>query len=371
MIIPPITFADLGGLHAEQAAELTEAATRVLAKGLYVLGPEIEAFEREWAAWCEAPLAVGVANGLDALVLGLQACGVGAGDEVIVPANTYIATFLAVSQVGATPVPVEPQEGTCNLDPTLVAAAITSRTKALMPVHLYGLPADMAPLLTLAKQHGLRVVEDAAQSHGARYQGRRIGCHGDIVAWSFYPTKNLGAAGEAGAITTSDPELANDVRMRRNYGSKQRYVCEVTGRNSRLDELQAALLRVKLRRLDAWNARRAVLAARYEPVVRAAGLQRQVIPDDCQAVHHLYTVRTSHRAHLQAHLQAAGVPTIVHYPIPPHLQGAYRALGFTRGSFPITERIHDTILSLPLHPTLSDAQQDLALQALSSWKAPC
>jgi dTDP-4-amino-4,6-dideoxygalactose transaminase len=371
MNIPPITFADLGGLHAEQAAELTEAAARVLAKGHYVLGPEVEAFEREWAAWCEAPLAVGVVNGLEALVLGLQACGVGPGDEVIVPANTYIATFLAVSQVGAKPVPVEPVEGTCNLDPALVAAAITPRTRALMPVHLYGLPADMTPLLALAKQHGLRVVEDAAQCHGARYHGRRIGSHGDIVAWSFYPTKNLGAAGEAGAITTSNQALADDVRMRRNYGSKQRYVCEVTGRNSRLDELQAALLRVKLRRLDAWNARRAVLAARYEPVVRAAGLQRQEISPGCESVHHLFTVRSPHRAQLQSHLQSAGVPTIVHYPIPPHLQGAYRELGFGRGNFPITERIHDTILSLPLHPTLSDDQQDVALRALATWKAPC
>ena len=368
---PPITFADLGGLHAQQASELTEAASRVLAKGHYVLGPEVEAFEHEWAAFCHAPYAVGVANGLEALVLGLQVCGIGAGDDVIVPANTYIATFLAISQIGARPIPVEPIEGTCNLDPALVQRALTPRTRAMMPVHLYGLPADMDPLLAIARKHGLKVIEDAAQCHGASYHGKRIGSHGDIVAWSFYPTKNLGAAGEAGAITTADAALADAVRMRRNYGSKQRYVCEVTGRNSRLDELQAALLRVKLRRLDAWNARRAELAARYEPMVRAAGLRRQDLPAGHQSVHHLFTVRTPQRDHLQAHLLAAGVPSIVHYPIPPHLQGAYRDLGFARGDFPITERIHDTILSLPLHPTLSDVQQDVALAAIAAWRPPC
>jgi dTDP-4-amino-4,6-dideoxygalactose transaminase len=371
MTVPPIAFADLGGLHAQQADELSAAATRILSKGHYVSGPEVEAFERDWAAYCDAPHAVGVANGLEALVLGLQVCGVGPGDEVIVPANTYIATFLAISQVGARPIPVEPCEGTCNLDPALVERAITARTKAMMPVHLYGLPADMAPLLAIARAHGLRVVEDAAQAHGASYQGKRLGSHGDVIAWSFYPTKNLGAAGEAGAITTADADLAEAVRVRRNYGSKQRYICEVIGRNSRLDELQAALLRVKLRRLDLWNARRAELAARYEPVVRAIGLRRQELPAGHQSVHHLFTVRTPHRQHLQAHLQAAGVPSIVHYPIPPHLQGAYRELGFARGSFPITERIHDTILSLPLHPTLSDAQQDLVIAALNAWRAPC
>lgn len=367
----PIPFADLAGLHAEQAAELSAAATRVMTKGHYVLGPEVEAFEREWAAYCEAPLAVGVANGLDALVLALQACGIGAGDEVIVPANTYIATYLAVSQAGATPVPVEPIEGTCNLDPALVERAITTRTRALMPVHLYGVPADMGPLLALAKHHRLRVIEDAAQCHGARYHGKRIGAHGDVIAWSFYPTKNLGAVGDAGAVTTADAELAEAIRVRRNYGSKQRYVCEVAGRNSRLDELQAALLRVKLTRLDAWNARRAELAARYRSAVLAKGLRLQDVTPGSEGVNHLFTVRTPHRAQLQAHLQAAGVPTIVHYPIPPHLQGAYRDLGFARGSFPITERIHDTILTLPLHPTLSDAVHDRILAALNAWVPPC
>lgn len=368
---PKMAFADLAGLYEEQREELDAAMRGVLARGWYVLGSEVEAFEGEWASYCEAGHAVGVANGLDALVLALQACGVGVGDEVVVPANTYIATFLAVTQVGARPVPVEPREGTLNLDPERVREAITPRTRALLPVHLYGVPAEMGALLAIARDRGLKVIEDAAQCHGARHGGRRIGAHGDAVCWSFYPTKNLGAAGDGGAVTTDDPRIADAIRVLRNYGSRQRYVCEVAGRNSRLDEVQAAVLRVKLRRLDAWNARRGELASAYRRAISGMDLRPQDIPSTCEGVDHLFTVRTAHRDHLQRHLTEAGVPTIVHYPIPPHLQGAYRDLGFTRGSFPITERIHDSIISLPLHPRLTDAEQGSALAGLASWKAPC
>ncbi len=364
----PLPFVDLQTPAAEMAAEIAAALAKVAAGGHYVLGPEVTAFEQEWAAWCEAKHAVGVANCLDALAMGLAVCGVGPGDEVIVPSNTYIATWLAISQVGATPVPVEPDEGTCNLDPRLVERAITNRTKAVMPVHLYGLPADLGPLLALSRAHGLKVVEDAAQSHGARYHGRRIGGHGDVICWSFYPTKNLGALGDGGAITTDDPALADAIRVMRNYGARQRYVCEVAGRNSRLDELHAAVLRLKLRRLDGWNRTRQQLARRYRAAFADLALRLQDEPAGCESVAHLFTVRTPQRLALQKHLEAHGVPTIIHYPIPPHRQGAYAHLGFATGSFPIAERIHNTVLSLPLHPYLSDTVQDRIIAAVRAWQ---
>ena len=241
-----IPFLDLSAAYRELKTEINAAVSRVLESGWYILGPEVEAFESEWAAYCEAKHAVGLANGLDALTLALRALDIGPGDEVIVPSNTYIATWLAVTGVGATPVPVEPDVATHNIDPARIEAAITSRTRALLPVHLYGQPADMDPILDIASRHGLRVIEDAAQAHGARYKGKRIGAHGDIVCWSFYPGKNLGALGDAGAITTNDTALAERVALLRNYGSRQKYVNEEAGVNSRLDPIQAAVLRVKL-----------------------------------------------------------------------------------------------------------------------------
>src|SRR6056297_3919445 len=258
-----IPFLDLRAAYLELKFDIDTATARVLDSGWYILGPEVEAFEAEWAAYCEARHAVGLANGLDALTLSLRALEIGPGDEVIVPSNTYIATCLAVAGVGATPVPVEPDPATHNIDPARIEAAITPQTRAILPVHLYGQPADMDPILGIARRHGLRVIEDAAQAHGARYKGKRIGAHGDIVCWSFYPGKNLGAMGDAGAITTDDPDLAERISLLRNYGSRQKYVNEEAGINSRLDPVQAAVLRVKLKVLDEWTERRRKLAAAY------------------------------------------------------------------------------------------------------------
>ena len=258
-----IPFLDLRASYLELKSDIDRAIARVVDGGWYILGPEVEAFEAEYGVYCGAKHAIGVANGLDALHLALRALGVGAGDEVIVPANTYIATWLAVSQCGATPVPVEPDERTFNIDPAFIEAAITTRTRVILPVHLYGQPADLDPILEVARKHGLCVLEDAAQTHGARYKGRRLGAHGDAVAWSFYPGKNLGAMGDGGAVTTNDPQIADRIRVLRNYGSRAKYVNEVQGFNSRLDPLQAAILRVKLTHLDEWNARRAAIARQY------------------------------------------------------------------------------------------------------------
>jgi dTDP-4-amino-4,6-dideoxygalactose transaminase len=267
-----VPFLDLGAAYREIQAELESAVFTSLRSGWYIGGRDVEAFEEEFAAFTETRHCVGVANGLDALHLALVAMGIGVGDEVIVPTNTFIATWLAVSQSGAILIPVEPVESTYNLDPDRIEAAITPRTRAILPVHLYGQPADLDPILALARKHGLRVLEDAAQAHGARYKGKRIGGHGDVVAWSFYPSKNLGALGDAGAVTTNDPEVADRVRVLRNYGSRVKYVNEVKGCNSRLDPVQATVLRVKLRHLDEWNARRTAIAARYTAELAGTGL---------------------------------------------------------------------------------------------------
>ncbi|WP_338115407.1 DegT/DnrJ/EryC1/StrS family aminotransferase [Thiocystis minor] len=361
-----VPFLDLQAPHLELRAELDAAIGRVLNSGWYILGPEVEAFEADYATYCEADHCIGVANGLDALHLALRALDVGPGDEVIVPSNTYIATWLAVSQCGATPVPVEPDEHTYNLDPNRIEAAITPRTKAILPVHLYGQPADLDPILAIARQHGLRVLEDAAQAHGARYKGRRIGAHGDAVAWSFYPGKNLGALGDGGAVTTNDPEIADRLRVLRNYGSRVKYVNEVQGVNSRLDPLQAAILQVKLRHLDDWNARRAAIAARYREGLADTGLILPQVPEWAEPAWHLFVVRHPQRDALHKRLTEAGIGALIHYPIPPHLQSAYAELGFGEGAFPITEAIHREVLSLPIGPHLSAAQQETILATLSS-----
>ena len=318
-----IPFLELGASYRELKPEIDAAVSRVLESGWYILGPEVEAFEAEWAAYCDAKHAVGLANGLDALTLALRALDIGPGDEVIVPSNTYIATWLAVSGVGATPVPVEPDLATHNIDPARIEAAITSRTRALLPVHLYGQPADMDPILDIAQRHGLRVIEDAAQAHGARYKGKRIGAHGDIVCWSFYPGKNLGALGDAGAITTDDTALAERVALLRNYGSRQKYVNEEAGVNSRLDPIQAAVLRVKLEVLDEWTERRRAVATAYTVGMAESGLILPHVPDWAEPAWHLYVVRTSDREALQDRMTEAGIGTLIHYPIPPHMQKAY------------------------------------------------
>jgi dTDP-4-amino-4,6-dideoxygalactose transaminase len=348
-----VPFLDLRAAYEELRGEIDAAVSRVTASGYYLLGPEIEAFEREYAAYTGAAHCVGVGNGLDALQLALRAMDVGPGDEVIVPSNTYIATWLAVTYSGATPVPVEPDPRTYNLDPARVADAVTPRTRALVPVHLYGQPADMAPLLEIARERGLRVLEDAAQAQGARYRGRRVGAMGDVVAWSFYPGKNLGALGDAGAVTTDDPALAERIRMLRNYGSRVKYVNEEQGFNSRLDEVQAAVLRVKLARLDEWNARRARLASLYREALAGTELTLPHVPEWADPAWHLFVVRGARRDALQRHLAERGVGTLIHYPVPPHLQGAYRGLGFGEGSFPVSEAIHREVLSLPIGPHLA------------------
>ena len=334
--------------------------------GWYILGEELDAFEREWAEYCGTGCCVGVGSGLSALELVLRAWEIGPGDEVIVPSNTYIASWLAVSHVGARPIPVEPDPRTANIDPERIEAAVTPRTRAIMVVHLYGHCADLDPILSVARQRGLRVLEDAAQAHGAEYRGRRAGGLGDAAAFSFYPTKNLGAFGDGGAVTTDDADLADAVRLLRNYGSPKKYWNEVVGTNSRLDELQAALLRVRLRHLDEWNERRAAAAERYaQSLGDLPGLTLPGVTPGSRPVWHVYVVRHLLRDRLQRELEASGVQTLTFYPIPPHLSGAYQDYGWSAGAFPIAEELARTNLALPIGPHLSGDQQTAVVEALS------
>jgi dTDP-4-amino-4,6-dideoxygalactose transaminase len=365
----PVPFLDVGATYRELQPELDAAVQRVLAGGWYILGPEVEAFEAEFAACTGAAHCVGVGNCLDALHLVLRALGIGPGDEVIVPANTYIATWLAVSYAGARPVPVEPDPATFNLDPARIEAALTPRTRAILPVHLYGHPADLEPILGVARRHGLKVLEDAAQAQVAGYRGQPIGAHGDAVAWSFYPGKNLGAFGDAGAVTTNDPALADRIRALRNYGSREKYVNGVKGYNSRLDPLQAAVLRVKLPHLAEWNDRRRRVAALYAAELAGCpGLELPQAAAWAEPVWHLYVVRSPHRDALQKHLAAAGIGTLIHYPIPPHRQEAYRELGFAAGAFPLSEAMAREALSLPMGPHLTPEQAAAVVAAVRAFR---
>jgi dTDP-4-amino-4,6-dideoxygalactose transaminase len=350
-----IPFLDLKAGYCELQEEIDAAYRRVMDSGWYVLGAEVEAFEAEFAAYCETRHCVGVGNGLDALHLILRGSDIGPGDEVIVPSNTYIATWLAVTFAGATPVPVEPDDATYNIDPEQVVAAITPRTKAIIAVHLYGQPAEMDALTAIAAQRGLLVIEDAAQAHGARYKGRRTGSLGHAAGFSFYPGKNLGALGDGGAVTTNDAVLADRIRLLRNYGSRIKYQHEEKGFNSRLDELQAAVLRTKLRHLDAWNSRRQRLAELYREVLTPQGGVLPAVPRWIEPVWHLFVLRHQGRDALQRHLAAANIGTMIHYPVPPHLQSAYQELGLGRGALPRAERLSEELLSLPMGPHLSDA----------------
>lgn len=370
-----VPFLDLKATYEELKPEFDEAYQRVMNSGWYLLGQELEAFEVEYAAYCEAKYCIGVANGLDALHLILRAYDIGPGDEVIVPAHTFIATWLAVSYVGATPVPVEVDQKTYNIDPERIKAAITSRTKAIMPVHLYGQPADMDPILAIANKHGLKVIEDSAQAQGARYKGRRTGGLGDAAGHSFYPGKNLGAFADAGAVTTNDPDLYTKVRKLRNYGSVVKYQHELQGVNSRIDELTAAFLRVKLRKLDEWNARRKMIAERYLAELSVVGCQLSggsrssvirlpFVPDWVEPSWHLFVIRHPRRDLLQKKLSEAGIGSLIHYPVPPHLTGAYQSLGLKHGDFPNTEQLCSEILSLPIGPHLSATQADSVYSAL-------
>jgi dTDP-4-amino-4,6-dideoxygalactose transaminase len=359
-----IPFLDLGAAYRELQPDIDAAIAAVTGSGWYIGGPAVTSFEQAYASYTEADHCIGTGNGLDALYLILRALDVGPGDEVIVASNTFIATLLAVSMVGATPVLVEPDPRTYNLDPDRVAEAITPRTRVIMPTHLYGQPADLDPLLALARARSLRLVEDAAQAHGARYKGQRIGAHGDAVAWSFYPGKNLGAMGDAGAVTTNDAELAERVRMLGNYGSRRKYVNDVRGVNSRLDPLQAAILEVKLRHLDDWNARRARLAARYTACLQDSGIAPPFVPNWAEPSWHLYVVALADRAAAETVFAAAGVQTLVHYPIPPHRQEAYADLDLAEGSYPIAERMAHEVLSLPIGPHLEEAGADRVIGVL-------
>jgi dTDP-4-amino-4,6-dideoxygalactose transaminase len=345
-----IPFLDLKRLNAAHDQAIRAGINRVLDSGWYILGAELEAFEREFAAYCQARHCIGVADGLDALSLILRAMDIGPGDEVIVPSNTFIATWLAVSAVGATPVPVEPRPGTHNLDPDRLAAAITPRTRAVMPVHLYGQPCEMDAINALAEQHGLKVIEDAAQAHGARCNGRRTGSLGHAAGFSFYPGKNLGALGDGGAITTNDDALAARLRLLRNYGSTVKYRHEVQGVNSRLDEMQAAVLRAKLPALDADNAARAQVAAWYLEALADADVVLPEVAAGAEPVWHLFVIRTPRRAEVQAALTAAGIGHLVHYPLACHQQPAYA--GQPWPELPIAEAFQHEVLSLPIAPYL-------------------
>lgn len=347
-----IPFLNLHAAYQELKPDIDVAIRRVLDSGYYILGPEVEAFEAEFAQYCETSHAIGVGNGLDALVLALRALGIGAGDEVLVPSNTFIATWLAVTAVGATPVPVEPNPATHNIDGARLFAALTGRTRAVIAVHLYGQPADLAALSAFCRQYGLRLIEDAAQAHGARHRGRRIGAEGEIACWSFYPGKNLGALGDGGCVTTSDPDLAERVRLLRNYGSREKYVHEEVGTNSRLDPLQAAILRVKLAQLDAWNDRRRKIAALYLYRLRDTGLTLPEVPNWAEPAWHLFVVRHPDRDALRQSLQEAGIGTLIHYPIAPHMQRAYAGLGIAPDALPIARKLADEVLSLPIGPQM-------------------
>ncbi len=351
--------------HVELRKELDDAYARVLDSGWFILGEEVDRFEQEFAQWCGAKHCIGVGNGLDALHLIFRALGIGEGDEVIVPANTYIASWLAVSYAGATPVPVEPDPQTRNIDPAKIEAAITSRTRAILPVALYGRAVDASAIQEIANRHSLAVVEDAAQAHGAGFGSMSCGSWATAAGWSFYPGKNLGALGDAGCVTTNDAALAEQIRLLRNYGSRRKYENEIKGFNSRLDPLNAAFLSAKLPVLSEWNARRARLAGKYSKALAAASLLRLPPADDiATSSWHLYVIESADREGLRTHLASEGVETLIHYPIPPHLSEAYKDAGFKRGDFPVTESLAGSVLSLPIGPHVTPEQSDYIISSI-------
>ena len=365
-----VPILDLKPAYEELRVELDAAYHRVMESGWLLLGKELEAFENEYAASVGVRHCVGVANGLEAMQLVLMALGVKAGDEVIVPSHGYIATWLAVTHVGATPVPCESDPQTYNIDPERIAALITPRTKVILPIHLYGQTADMPAINAVAAQHGIFVLEDAAQSHGARCRGIEAGGLGHAAGVSFYPSKNLGAMADAGAVTTNDDALADKLRHLRNYGSKVRYQNEYLGLNSRLSELQAAFLRAKLPKLAEWNRRRSTLAARYLEQLDGVGdLVLPSVPGWAEPVWHLFVVRTNRRESLQKHLTARGVGTQIHYPVPPHLSPAYANAGWKQGDFPLAEKLAKEVLSLPIGPHITADQVDYVCESVRGFFA--
>jgi dTDP-4-amino-4,6-dideoxygalactose transaminase len=363
-----IPFLDLKAQYAAIETAVRAAIDGVFERGVFILGPEVAAFEQEFAAYLGAQYAIGVASGTDALHLALRACGSGPGDEVITVTNTAVATVAAVELAGACPVFVDIDPATFNLNPRLVDKAITPRTKALLPVHLYGQPADLQPLLDIARARGLRVIEDACQAHGATYQGKKVGTLGDIGCFSFYPTKNLGGYGDGGMVITNDAGLAERLKLLRAYGWKERDRSVLRGVNSRLDEVQAAVLRVKLRYLDAWNQQRRALAARYTE--QLSGISSIILPHEAPYgchVYHLYVVRAQDREGLRAYLAAQGIGTLIHYPLPIHCQEAYFGLGYAEGALPASERAAREIFSLPLYPLMEASQVDQVCQAIRTY----
>jgi len=345
-----IPFVDLKAEYNQIKDEINEAFKKVMESGWFILGKEVSSFESEFANYCGVKHCVGTGNGLEALFLVLKAWNVGPNDEVIVPSNTYIATWLAISQTGATPIPVEPDERTYNLDPEKIETAITEKTKAVLPVHLYGQPADMDKICKIAKEHGLKVLEDAAQGHGALYRDKKVGSLGDAAGFSFYPAKNLGAFGDGGAVTTNDQELAEKIMVLRNYGSHKKYVNEVIGYNSRLDELHAAFLRIKLHYLDSWTEKREKIASWYEKKLPESfpDITIPFVPEWTKPCWHLFVVRSKNRDELKKNLEKKGISTLIHYPIPPHKQNAYKHLNYKTGDFPLSEKLADEVLSLPI-----------------------
>jgi len=362
-----VPFIDLKPQYQALAADINRAMAEVIENSAFILGSEVALFEQEFAAYCEAAYAVGVDSGTSALELALRAYGIGQGDEVITAANTFIATALAISYTGARPVPVDIDPQTYNIDVNLMAGAITDRTRAIIPVHLYGQPADMDPILEIAHQENLVVIEDACQAHGARYKGRRTGSMGDAAAFSFYPAKNLGAFGDAGMVVTQDEEIAEKIRILRHVGQRHKYHHEIKGYNHRLDTLQAAILRVKLRHLDEWNAARRHHASRYNQLFTGSLVLTPFEANYGEHVYHLYVVRVEDRDGLQEHLAERKIYTGIHYPIPIHLQRAYQELGYQRGDFPITEQYADQILSLPMFAELTPVQTEFTAEKVTNF----
>jgi dTDP-4-amino-4,6-dideoxygalactose transaminase len=360
-----IPLVDLKAQYRSIQGAIDAAIQRVIDNTSFVLGPEVEAFEKDFATFCQAAHCVAVANGTDAAAMALEAVGVKRGDEVITVAHTFIATAEGISEIGAIPVFVDVCEDTLLMDPGKVEAAITPRTRAIVPVHLYGQAADMDAILAIAKRHGLKVVEDACQAHGAEYKGRRVGTMGDAATFSFYPGKNLGAYGDGGAIVTNDAAAAAWLRKKRNHGRATKYTHDFEGRNSRMDGLQGAVLKVKLPHLDGWNARRRELAARYDQLLGGMPQVRPVgVAQECLAVYHLYVVRVPNRDKVLDCLKEQGIEGGIHYPVPLHLQDAFSGQGLPRGTFPITERAADEILSLPIYPEMDFPMQDRVVATL-------
>lgn len=363
-----VKFLDMRPMHDKIKNEIMQAIERVYDSNWYILGKEVEKFEEEFATYCGTKYCIGVGNGLEALHLILRGYGIGEGDEVIVPSNTYIATALAVSYAGATPIFVEPDNRTYNIDPTLIESAITDKTKAIMAVHLYGQPCDMDSINEIARKHNLKVIEDNAQSQGATYKGKKTGSLGDAAGISFYPGKNLGALGDAGAITTNDEDLANKIRTLRNYGSNKKYFNEYKGFNSRLDEMQAAVLRVKLRYLDEWNAYRKEVASNYLNKINNKNIILPYVHKDINPVWHQFIIRTNNREDLQKYLEEQGISTMIHYPVPIHKQEAYKEYSDMIGRLPIAESIADEILSLPIYPEMSKFDIDKVIESINRYE---